>query len=785
VPLVPEKSSQEIPRPALLPRSAQTKGSNFLATNLGDSNPTQIIPLDAMGAVGPAQILVVSNVLIKALDKSTGSVVSAASLNTTIDNFFTSVRQSGTGTTDVRARFDPLSQRFFVTALDGDIQPTKANPNGFSPGNHLMLAVSNQATLDGTTTWSFYNFVAGINGDQADSDTIGIDANALYIGVALFGNPAFDGCAGFVVPKDAAVKGNPIVVTTFSGLCDKNGVGTYIPQGVDNDDPAPAFGYMVGPDVSSIFNSGVLSTSLKVIRFANTGTTPVLNATFTVSVPAFGNALGGDRVLLLNLSPSISFPIGVPVKGCNTAPSPASQAVPGDPPAGVVVGLDDLDQRLTIAQIQGGNLWTVHNIDVDASGNAVPLNGGVPTSSAGRDGARWYAIDVSSLKLSQSGTLFDPTANASSYFVPTLAVSGQGHMAIAATRGGPNEFAEIATAGHLSTDPPGSLQSPIPLQGSTSSYNVDDPDPAQRWGDYSVTCVDPSDQMTLWTFQEYCDATDSVAVQVISLKAPLPAVPLTSNPVWVSAGVASAGPVTITGDPTGGAGYYPGTAAPNILAATVSPGVVTSSVTFVDPTHFTMMLDTTGATAGLATVHVTNPDGQVASGPALVIITPGAPAGVTDVTSSVPNGTYQTGQAIPVEVVFSDVVTVTGTPTLALNTGALVSYTSGSGTPVLTFNYLISSKDTATPKLDVAGAGALVLPMGATITSSAGPATVTVPAAATPHSLSGNKALAINPVAIAASSSGGGSHSSGCGLSGAEILLPLAAWARRRRSARR
>jgi hypothetical protein len=75
--------------------------------------------------------------------------------------------------------------------------------------------------------------------------------------------------------------------------------------------------------------------------------------------------------------------------------------------------------------------------------------------------------------------------------------------------------------------------------------------------------------------------------------------------------------------------------------------------------------------------------------------------------------------------------------------------------------------------------------MGASISSSAGPATVTVPAPATPHSLSGNKALAINPVAIAASSSGGGSHSSGCGLSGAEILLPLAAWARRRRLASR
>ena len=57
------------------------------------------------------------------------------------------------------------------------------------------------------------------------------------------------------------------------------------------------------------------------------------------------------------------------------------------------------------------------------------------------------------------------------------------------------------------------------------------------------------------------------------------------------------------------------------------------------------------------------------------------------------SGVQGIGDVVPIEITFSEVVVVTGTPTLELETGstdATVSYTSGSGTNTLLFNYTVS-----------------------------------------------------------------------------------------------
>ena len=46
---------------------------------------------------------------------------------------------------------------------------------------------------------------------------------------------------------------------------------------------------------------------------------------------------------------------------------------------------------------------------------------------------------------------------------------------------------------------------------------------------------------------------------------------------------------------------------------------------------------------------------------------------------------------------FSGVVTVTGTPQLALNSGGTASYTSGSGTSTLTFTYTVAAGQNSSP----------------------------------------------------------------------------------------
>ncbi|NBT26189.1 MAG: hypothetical protein EBT09_06475, partial [Actinobacteria bacterium] len=72
----------------------------------------------------------------------------------------------------------------------------------------------------------------------------------------------------------------------------------------------------------------------------------------------------------------------------------------------------------------------------------------------------------------------------------------------------------------------------------------------------------------------------------------------------------------------------------------------------------------------------------------------GLPPSVLSVSSSA-SGTYRSGQVIPINITFTEPVLVSGVPTLELNTGTSVSYTSGTGTATLTFNYVVGSNDSS------------------------------------------------------------------------------------------
>jgi hypothetical protein len=142
------------------------------------------------------------------------------------------------------------------------------------------------------------------------------------------------------------------------------------------------------------------------------------------------------------------------------------------------------------------------------------------------------------------------------------------------------------------------------------------------------------------------------------------------------------------------------------------------------------------------------PAGQSLANLKNIVIDTVAPV-VTNVTSSTPDGTYSAPGTISIQVSFSKPVTVTGTPVLALNSGASAkaSYTSGSGTSTLTFTYIVSSGD-STPHLDYTSANALTLPGGATIVQTAAGGTnnanLTLAAPGAVGSLGFNKNIVIN-----------------------------------------
>src|SRR5438128_1557432 len=315
----------------------------------------------------------------------------------------------------------------------------------------------------------------------------------------------------------------------------------------------------------------------------------------------------------------ISDPCGTPAISANIAITVDATAWPIAVSASGTSGqLDALDDRLFAAHIRNGRLWTAHNIAVDATG--------VATSGSGaRDAVRWYELSVpvgsGTPTVAESGTIYDPTSLASSarqYWIPSVVVSGQGRAAFGFSTAGSSFRINAATTGRLVNDTPGTVNAPTIFTASGASYNPSDGSP-HRWGDYSFTSVDPSDDMTMWTIQEFCDGTNTYGLEVAKLVAPPPATPASASSS-APAGQSSV-TVTITGTSVSGSGFFdPGTGFAKRIGATVTGGVTVNSVTYVDPTHVTLDLNTTGAGNGNQNVTITNPDGQSATGNGTLIV---------------------------------------------------------------------------------------------------------------------------------------------------------------------
>ena len=564
--------------------SPQVVGTNFTAATLSGTNPTSAYPPDCMGTVGPTQYFVAVNGRLVTFNKTTG--VADGVINATTNAFFTSVR-NGSGTSDPRIRYDRLTGRWFLVIIN------------VSTPNRILLAVSDAASAGvisaGTVFTYFYIPIdstppAISSTCLADYPTLGLDANALYLGTNNFcGSPSqtFNSTDGYVVRKSSVLGAGPLVVTVFRGLVPtSSSVGPYTPQGVDNPDVGSTEGYFIGVD-------NVSYGLLQMRRVSTPGGTPTISANISLTVPTTG------------------APITVPHLG-NTL--------------GTSAKLDPLDDRLFAAHVRNGKLWTSHNIQVNSSG--------VYNASGGRDGSRWYEFSVpvgsGTPTLLESGTVFDPTAtNPRSYWIPSVMVSGQGHAAFALSSAGNADRANAATVGRLVGDALGTTQTVALYTSSSTAYNVSDgyaSRGAHRWGDYSYVSLDPIDDQTMWAVHMFCDATNSYGVRVAKLIAPPPATPSTLADVTAGQNPVS---VTLTGVSTSGSGFWdPGTnlsgvPAFNHLAVSITNGSATGtppsvvSATFVNATTINLVLNAASATANIGTekytLTATNPDGQTAA----------------------------------------------------------------------------------------------------------------------------------------------------------------------------
>jgi len=530
-------------------------------------------PPDSMGDVGATQIVATANTLMKVFNKAP---VTAAALTTPVgsstttlsdvltanlNTFFTDSTLGIADISDPHVRFDRLTQRWFIVAIDVT----------HSKNNYCCIGVSDGPTISSSSNFSLYYFnLSGTGGSSLeffDFPTLGIDKNSLYIGGNIFKGNRFTGCTMWIVNKSDLLSGT-LTVTSFNQTTTATDI--YTPQGVHNDDPSAANGYFMGAS-QTVFSRLILK-----------------RVTYSGAIPT--------------LSPDINL-------------STQTTYTPINPPSQGGIAVDGNDRRLIAAMIKENKITNTSSLWV-AQGSLMNSTG-IGGSGGDRDGAVWFEIGNLSNNptVLQSASLYDTSGTGTSivhYIYPSIALSGQGHNFMGFTSVGATKFAQAGVAGRYRTNAPGTFNAPIDITNTISAYNPS----SNRWGDYTQTVVDPSDDMTMWTFTEYAPATDSWGVRAAQLKAPQPPTPiLTSTP---SCGTAT---ITISGISTNNSEFFdPGNDAGgpgfNRLQVFISgPGLMPiTNVTFINPTQITASVTVSStANAGTYTLTVTNPDGQSSS----------------------------------------------------------------------------------------------------------------------------------------------------------------------------
>lgn len=414
------------------------------------------MPPDPMLDCGPKQLILVVNGRIRVFDK-TGVML----FDIDADVFFNSVR-GGSNAVDPRVRYDVTSKRWFISSITIE-----------SANNHVLLAVSSGPILNQQTTFKLMEFKqnlpgtasAGDNNQFADYETLGVDANAVYIGCNMFNSTPHTSV--WVINKADMINGI-LTVTAFRNIGNATSGGPYTPQGVSNSDPGAREGYFIGTDYKT---AGLLS--IRRISFTAAGVASI-SGNISVTVPSTG------------------FPLTVPNKNGG--------------------GLPAIDGRLLLATMHKNDqtgkysLWCSHSSAVNSSG--------IGTGTGDRNGVRWYEIGnlQSTPNLRQAGTLFDSaiTSAPNYYWMGTICMNGAGNALISCSVSSKNIGGNGAVAVHYANGGGGTTSAPSATTNNLTGYF------GGRWGDYSSASVDPSDNSTFWGCHEYVMNGDYV-VKVVKV----------------------------------------------------------------------------------------------------------------------------------------------------------------------------------------------------------------------------------------------------------------------------
>jgi hypothetical protein len=189
----------------------------------------------------------------------------------------------------------------------------------------------------------------------------------------------------------------------------------------------------------------------------------------------------------------VTFPGGTPTWSpmgiLGVDPFASSGFLPGMDQFDDANTIDTSDTRLLNAVYRNTSLWTTHQVEAA---------GGVRTEVA------WYRINPVSMTVQEQGRIGDASRW---YAYPSIAVNQDNDVAIGFSGSSASEYASAFYTMRKSSDTPGTMRPVSLLKSGEAPYykTLSSFPPENRWGDFSATCVDPVDNVSFWTLQEYAE----------------------------------------------------------------------------------------------------------------------------------------------------------------------------------------------------------------------------------------------------------------------------------------
>lgn len=326
---------------------------------------------------------------------------------------------------------------------DSDRWMATAVADSFSASSRLLIAVS--ATSDPTGTWAFNSLdVDSANVVWANYPSMGFNSKWIVVQTNMYGISSgnFSRSHIYVFDKAALYAGS-------------------------------------GAPYTRISDSTIGATQVPAVTFGSS----------TMYLLQEWDGYAGELRLY-----SITGSIGSEVLSVVATPKITSPWLSGStycPQAGGFDSISCGDSRIQNVVLRNNRLWAVHSVELlDNDVEAIP-----------RTSIQWWKLSTVGGVLDH-GRIDDPSGQ-TYYSYPSIAVNKNNGVLIGYSIFSPTTFASAAYSFRAATDPDSALLSTVVFKAGLAHYSKTAGGDENRWGDYSNTVVDPSNDTDMWTIQEY------------------------------------------------------------------------------------------------------------------------------------------------------------------------------------------------------------------------------------------------------------------------------------------